>query len=332
MDIKVEESIAELLYTHNLVIVPGLGGFMAEEAGAKVDQVLGKISPPAKKVKFNENLLVDDGVLHSYLMQEHSISKLASEMYINDFVKQAKELLDKREIIVFPNLGRLYKDFQGNFKFLQDNSNHNVDVYGLGDVPARPILRNTAIQDRNKPKEETIKVGPVATTGYAPVRRKKGENNILLGVLLSAALFALFAIVLFPGLFKSDEPAYQSTAIDELQDLPVTEDDEEDDAYELWDDDVEDIVAEEEEVERLKDIRDWEEALVVVGVFGDKKNAESLIKRILEKGYEADSRPRGSSTAVAVRFAYSSEEEFEEKFEQVKNYFNKKAWVYTEPK
>ena len=336
MDVKVAESIAELLFSKDLVIVPGFGGFVAEEVGADVDLVLGKISPPAKKVAFNDNLIVNDGVLSSFLMDKYSLSKLSAEMEIEDFVKRSNKLLDGREIIVFPNLGRLYKDFQGTFKFLQDNSNHNSEVFGLGDVHARPLIRNTAIQRQadqvnnpNQPKEEQIKVGPVATTNLrSRPPKKKSENNILLGVLLATAVFILFAVVLFKDtLFKDQMPSYSSEVIEDPVDEPVynTEDNDE---YDGWDDEG-DKVLEEEELVREKEIRAWKEAEIVVGVFGDKKNAESLIKRIIQAGYEAVSLDRGTATAVAVRYAFENEDEFNTKFEKVKEEFNDKAWVYS---
>jgi hypothetical protein len=335
MEVKVADSIAELLFSKDLVIVPGFGGFVAEEVGADVDQVLGKISPPAKKIKFNDNLIVNDGILSSFLMEKYSLSKLSAEMEIESFVKRANKLLDNREIIVFPNLGRLYKDFQGTFKFLQDNSNHNTDVFGLGDVHARPILRNTALRKNNtnnsgasKSQEEQIKVGPIATTNLRSKPKKKSESNILLAVLMATALFILFAIVLFKDtLFNGQMPAYDSEVIEDLVDQPVAEDEDNDD-YDGWDDEG-DLIQETEVVQREKEIRDWKEAEIVVGVFGDKKNAELLIKRIIESGYEAVSLDRGTATAVAVRYAFETEQEFNTKFEQVKSAFNPKAWVYS---
>lgn len=335
MEVKVAESIAALLFSKDLVIVPGFGGFVAEEVGADVDLVLGKISPPAKKIKFNENLIVNDGVLSSFLMEKYSLSKLSAEMEIEDFVKRSNKLLDGREIIVFPNLGRLYKDFQGTYKFLQDNSNHNSDVFGLGDVHARPLIRKTAIQNRANPsnrsveaKEEQIKVGPVATTNLRSRPKKKPESNILLAVLMAAALFILFAIVLFKDtLFDDQMPTYNSDVIEDPVDEPVVENDENDE-YDGWDDEG-DIITEEEEVVREKEIRAWKEAEIVVGVFGDKKNAELLIKHIIEAGYEAVSLDRGTATAVAVRYAFETEQEFNVKFESVKAEFNDKAWVYS---
>lgn len=334
MKVKVADNIAELLFSKDLVIVPGFGGFVAEEVGADVDQVLGKISPPAKKITFNANLIVNDGVLGSFLMERYSLSKLSAEMEIEDFVKKSNILLDNREIIVFPNLGRLYKDFQGTFKFLQDNSNHNSDVFGLGDVHARPVLRSTSVNknkaasSRNNSDKEPIKVGPVATTDWRSKSKKKPESNILLAVLMATALFILFAVVLFKDtLFKGQMPAYDSEVIEDLVDEPVLEE-EDNDEYDGWDDEG-DIVDAEEEIIREKEIRLWKEAEIVVGVFGEKKNAEVLIKRIIEGGYEAVSLDRGTATAVAVRYAFETEQEFNEKFDRVKQKFNPKAWVYS---
>ena len=336
MDIKVADCVGEILLHRDLVVIPEFGGFVGEPAGAEIDHVLGKVSPPSKKVTFNEHLVVNDGVLSTYLMETYSISKIQADQEIQLFVQEANLLLEQKEVVEFPKLGRLMKDFQGQFKFYQSNDNLNADAFGLEDVQASPIIRKTnspsgqsALSFPSESEEPVLKVGPVETTGFRTnTKKKRSENNILLAVILTAALFILFGIFLFKDeLLNQQLPDYDSQVIEDPQDVQVEDLDDNDD-YEGWDDEGDIIPEEEEEVVREKEIRQWKEAEIVVGVFGEKKNAEALIQRIIQSGYEAVALDRGNATAVAVRYTFETEAEFQTKFEQVKDQFNDKAWVY----
>ncbi len=335
MDIKVADCVGEILLHRDLVVIPEFGGFVGEPAGAEIDHVLGKVSPPSKKVTFNEHLVVNDGVLSTYLMETYSISKIQADQEIQLFVQEANLLLEQKEVVEFPKLGRLMKDFQGQFKFYQSNDNLNADAFGLEDVQASPIVRKTnsseqsALSFPSESEEPVLKVGPVETTGFRTnTKKKRSENNILLAVILTAALFILFGIFLFKDeLLNQQLPDYDSQVIEDPQDVQIEDLDDNDD-YEGWDDEGDIIPEEEEEVVREKEIRQWKEAEIVVGVFGEKKNAEALIQRIIQSGYEAVALDRGNATAVAVRYAFETEAEFQTKFEQVKDQFNDKAWVY----
>ncbi len=337
MDIKVADCVGEILLQRDLVVIPEFGGFVGEPTGAEIDHVLGKVSPPSKKVSFNEKIVVNDGVLSTFLMETYSISKIQADQEIQRFVEEATILLEQKEVIEFPKLGRLMKDFQGQFKFYQSNDNLNADSFGLEDVQASPVIRNTnssrqsSLNFPSESEEPVLKVGPVETSGYrTKTKKKRSENNILLAVILTVALFILFGLFLFKDdLLNPKLQYYNSQVIEDPQDEQVEEAEDNDD-YEGWDDEG-DIIPEEEEVEevvREKEIRQWKEAEIVVGVFGEKKNAEALIKRIIQNGYEAVALDRGKATAVAVRYSFETEAEFKTKFEQIRDEFNDKAWIY----
>ena len=50
---NVEKHIGELLYDHNCVIVPDLGGFVANYAPAKIHPTQHTFTPPTKNIVFN---------------------------------------------------------------------------------------------------------------------------------------------------------------------------------------------------------------------------------------------------------------------------------------
>ena len=58
-------------------------------------------------------------------------------------MKGVKAAIERREIVVFPKVGRLYKDYEQNLQFLADNTNFNVDSFGLPDVQFYPITQSS---------------------------------------------------------------------------------------------------------------------------------------------------------------------------------------------
>lgn len=61
--INLIESVSELLYKHNCVIIPGFGGFITNYKPSGFEESRNLISPSSKKVAFNQLLIENDGLL-----------------------------------------------------------------------------------------------------------------------------------------------------------------------------------------------------------------------------------------------------------------------------
>ena len=66
--------INNLLLKHNCVIVPGLGGFVANYKSARIHPVNHTFTPPAKEIVFNTGLKHNDGILATYIALELNIN------------------------------------------------------------------------------------------------------------------------------------------------------------------------------------------------------------------------------------------------------------------
>lgn len=75
---------------------------------------------------------------------------------------------------------------------------------------------------------------------------------------------------------------------------------------------------------------DVQEGIIIIGSFTQPKNAERLIQRLYEDGYDAYSDRRGGRTRVGIRFTYRGEAELMDYLEQMKNKYNVDAWVLGE--
>ena len=70
---KLEQYISELLYQYDCVVVPGLGGFVANYKSATIQPIQNTFSPPSKSISFNKNLNANDGLLANLIAQKEGV-------------------------------------------------------------------------------------------------------------------------------------------------------------------------------------------------------------------------------------------------------------------
>ncbi len=152
MDIQIASDIKDLLMEDGTAIVPGLGGFTSTYKPAVTDGVMGVLHPPTYHLAFDPNQQTNDGKLIEYIREKYHVSSTAAQEAIDVFVKEAQAYFDKNEIVVMPEIGRLYRDFTQKVQFLPEATNFNADTFGLASINFSPISRT---------KHEPVKSAPV---------------------------------------------------------------------------------------------------------------------------------------------------------------------------
>ena len=142
MDIKLTTDIKDLLIEDGSISIPNFGGFTSAYKPAVVDAMNGQLSPPSYHIAFDANLQMNDGRLVDHIRQKYRLSSTAALDYIEAFANEARKNFDKGEIVVLPEIGRLYRDFAQKIQFLPDATNFNTDSYGLPNIQYSPVLRN----------------------------------------------------------------------------------------------------------------------------------------------------------------------------------------------
>lgn len=356
MQIDVGAYIAELLYENDVVNIPGLGGLVAKYKSATIDQVQGKLHPPSKDLGFNSNLVVNDGLLVNYVKEKNQLSYGDALKAVEEYVKSVKETIAKREIVVFPNVGRLYMDYEKNLQFLPDNNNFNTDVYGLPTVQFYPVMRTDKAEATKNPvtsaktniQSKTILSTQISKWFQEYLPYIGGVSIILIGL---GVYFTFFnespempnniqkvpgkKINVSPTLTEDeDELALDDLADDETDEaaIAVVPNDETDEVEEIPDEAA-------EEDEPFGDEIDTEEATpapgqkvakIVVGSFGSESNVKKLIKKIYEMGYEPYTEKAGSLTRVGVQMAYDEESEARKALNEIRKKFDKNAKLVLE--
>jgi nucleoid DNA-binding protein len=143
-----ERYISELLYRHDCVIVPDLGGFIANYTPARIHPVLHTFTPPARRLVFNASLRNNDGLLADAIRTGMGITFSDAVDLISQEVSVMKTRLDKGDRLLLSQIGALYRDRENNLQFNPDSSmNYHSDSYGLTTFTS-PAIKREALHEK----------------------------------------------------------------------------------------------------------------------------------------------------------------------------------------
>jgi hypothetical protein len=181
--------IAELLYEHDCVIVPGFGGFIANYKAAFIHPRLQLVSPPSKQLTFNRSLRRNDGLLANYIAEKNAISYDTALSFIDDVVKRFEHELRSGKRLELDKIGILYFDAEMKLRFIPgEETNFLKASFGLSslrleplettEIPVIPIA--SAQKSRFKPWVAAAIILPTALfAGLAYLSVSKSEHNHL---------------------------------------------------------------------------------------------------------------------------------------------------------
>ncbi|MEZ4960525.1 MAG: SPOR domain-containing protein [Saprospiraceae bacterium] len=355
MTMDVGKAIRELLFEHPSVIVPGLGGFTSTPETATVDYVQGAVLPPSKKLAFNPNLVINDGMLVHHLQQSNVITFQEAGDAVTRYVDNVKQALERREIVDIPQVGRLYRDYEQKIRFMPEGTNFNADSFGLPTVSFSPITRER--------KTETVSGGAIAASGGAagtlaakantesgaPVpdipsaTGSQATRNWAQGlmpwlVLLSAVVLATSIYLIFSNTGNTGttvetlpvdkerlnvKPKVEQDATAATEDASI-----ENTAGETGQDPANSPAsappvqpkAESKNGEDDKYVPNKRTVFIVVHSFGVRSNATNFAQSLSEAGYAPETRKVGKLFRVGVTFPYNTQQEVED----MKNELGKK--------
>lgn len=165
---KIEQYISELLYQYDCVIVPGLGGFVANYKSATIQPVQNTFLPPSKSVSFNKNLNISDGLLANFIAQKEVSSFDVASKKIEEYVAQTNKGLKLKKRILLKDIGTLFLDSENRTQFEpQNTTNYLLESYGLPVYQKQPIKRTTI--EEKITKEFVDKAAPLVVV--------KGKEN-----------------------------------------------------------------------------------------------------------------------------------------------------------
>jgi len=146
--IKIDKHISELLYDHECVIVPDMGGFLTKYSPAEIHSYRNTISPPSKKVSFNVFLTHNDGLLANQVARYANVTYAEALQLVNNYVDLYRSELEQGKKFIIEGVGALYKDSERNVQFEPfTDSNFLKDSFGFSLVQFYPIDQKPNAED-----------------------------------------------------------------------------------------------------------------------------------------------------------------------------------------
>lgn len=114
---KIGTYIYELLYWHDCVIIPGLGGFVANQRSAEIEEEKGLFLPPKKEIGFNRSLSHNDGLLINFIAQNEGIGYVDAGLLVRQYVDDIQQQINSSTSFEISGVGFLKSDAIGNLLF-----------------------------------------------------------------------------------------------------------------------------------------------------------------------------------------------------------------------
>lgn len=165
------KNITELFFVHDCVVVPRLGGFIANYEPAYFDAKNNLMVPPRKKFLFNRFLLHNDGLLAHHLAADLRISYNDAVLQIDSFVEAIFTQLKKNNTCTIDLIGTIYYDQNNLLQFNAASKNYMLGAYGLPVVKALPKIAVPILED-------TTPVIPIGTTIGSETLNKEDTDTV----------------------------------------------------------------------------------------------------------------------------------------------------------
>ncbi len=199
---KLDKHISDLLYEHECVIVPDLGGFLSSYTPSAIHAAQHLVSPPSKKIAFNVFLRQNDGLLANYIVQSESVTYPEALREIESYVALCNAALSEGKKCVIERVGVLTRDSESKIQFESfSNINYLKDSFGLSPVQFIPVQNNDFEQEVEKQLRDFISLRPSQSQPRQPAFRKKIRLNALNTTLLAGSImwFCLNVYIVVPS-------------------------------------------------------------------------------------------------------------------------------------
>ena len=215
---NINAHIKDLLFTYDKVIIPGLGTFYAEYIPAEINKTTNVISPPTKRITFNPDQKIDDGLLLKYIIEKEGINDGEAKREINTFIYEIRKLIKEKGYYLFKGIGKLFFN-KGKYTFEQYyKANFLLDSFGMTEITLES-------KDISTPELKKVERRKEFKTSARIYDRERTRRRILIYTPIAAALIFLFVYIdmvsfndelIYPSEYKSLQQQYkQSSTSDE---------------------------------------------------------------------------------------------------------------------
>lgn len=143
---KISSYILQLVIDNGYAIIPGIGGFVANQGTPSIDKASGHIGCPTVDVTFSREMRLNDGLLIQKFMVCDEMSYPAAKRVVEAASSQMSERLNEGANVVIEGIGVLSMDMRGDIRFTAERQLPNMSAWGLGalDMPLLVNLKKAA--------------------------------------------------------------------------------------------------------------------------------------------------------------------------------------------
>lgn len=230
--ITIADAISELLFDHDVVVVPGFGAFVVKQTPAKVNVITNHFSSPGAEVVFDAKICEENDVMAQFIAEKNNIPLEEARKLLLLFVSDSVSSMKAGKPVVLKNIGTLSYDWAQNIVLDQEHTvNFNEDAFGLGDFVAESVFRGEsreAIRERIAKEQEYKNTAMSVDDEEMKNAREEdrvgsGRRRLWLWIPLAALLLAVIVFLLgyfniIDGLWnKPQQPSRKLTARTERQ-------------------------------------------------------------------------------------------------------------------
>lgn len=133
--------IEALLIKHNCVVVPKLGGFVAQYTPAYYDEEEGLFVPPVRSVSFNALLAINDGLIIERYIRENNLDYASASRMVESQVDRLKEQIAETGEYELVGIGTLHSNGEYGYNFTpRPNGLMSPTLYALENTHIAPTL------------------------------------------------------------------------------------------------------------------------------------------------------------------------------------------------
>ncbi len=286
---KIGKYISELLYHHEVVVLPGFGSFTTKYVPARFIPEKKIVESPAKRAHFSETGKDGDSILPAYIAQQEGKSIQEVNHTLGEIVNNIHESLRQGKKVELENLGIFSKDAEGMIGF---TANENINYLDEGsETVAVPTATPPVSAEVTESLEATTPPPPPPVSepkSEDPKKRRLPPFLWWLAILIIPLIIILIVLLLNFDFFFGECRLFRGP------DRPVTEitDEKEeevadDEAEDEWMDDEEISIEPapvEEEVIPLTPEPGRKTYFLVVGSFRNEYQASQFAERLRNDG------------------------------------------------
>ncbi len=176
---------------HKCVVVPSLGGFVAELLPARYDREDHLIYPPKEELRFNAALSVRDGILEDSYARAYGISHRRARVMLDDDVRALRAELVRSGRVSLEKMGELTLNPEGQISYSHRGRSDENSGFSYGLVPCSLPRLAALPAEVAESQPEVVRLHPEGKGDYFYLRIHKRSGMAVAAVLLLAALLVV---------------------------------------------------------------------------------------------------------------------------------------------